>query len=616
MMTPTLVLESGGPARDRERRLGAARGSDRAGDVALPRGACTSPTRSARPGLHVEGTTLHLEGGWPDAEVIALPGSWDVNRWDGLNLFFGGVQAVERRRRHARRRRRSAARRRRDRGRVRTIRRARRRATPRRSSSSPRASGARRALDPRHRGRGARSPTSAATCGRSAGIRTPPSSSPRTAANRRAALPLTRPASGEPARRRSRAHGRREPSPARRRDSLLDEAVGWAREAGFASSSCTSSPGTSPRSALYESFGFEREGYRKRHYERGGEYVDAILMAYSVVLERATRAVVLDEHAREGMRYARVASARAEAPAQVVDESPHRRSLQFGRRYASPLSGTTWPRAVDCAFVCARHPGHSSSCCKRHWSREASRSNCVRTASRLSCAGRIDVLHALLDAAGSSTGSGRRQEWARARALAAAAPWGEPRRADLVEAGHDVSGAGQRGKRLFSIRREAHTEAVDELVDVEVVGVAKGAPVDGRSTTCPTVEPLEGLSTRSSGCGSPVARWRQRRRSPRSRDASEQICRPAGLDARNLRRDGGAFALHLREPRGEPPMSSLRPLVEPGRGRDHGRDGGGDRLEVARSASRSASQAAAMRVTSAPTMLCPCSIASSREARS
>ena len=31
--------------------------------------------------------------------------------------------------------------------------------------------------------------------------------------------------------------------------------------------------------ALYESFGFEREGYRKRHYRRRDGYVDAILMA-------------------------------------------------------------------------------------------------------------------------------------------------------------------------------------------------------------------------------------------------------------------------------------------------------------------------------------------------
>jgi gamma-glutamyltranspeptidase/glutathione hydrolase len=50
----------------------------------------------AAPRLHVEGTTLHLEGGWQDRDVDALPASWDVNRWDDLNLFFGGVQAVER----------------------------------------------------------------------------------------------------------------------------------------------------------------------------------------------------------------------------------------------------------------------------------------------------------------------------------------------------------------------------------------------------------------------------------------------------------------------------------------------------------------------------------------
>jgi ribosomal protein S18 acetylase RimI-like enzyme len=33
---------------------------------------------------------------------------------------------------------------------------------------------------------------------------------------------------------------------------------------------------------LYEQFGFEREGYRKGHYRRGDEFVDAILMAYEV----------------------------------------------------------------------------------------------------------------------------------------------------------------------------------------------------------------------------------------------------------------------------------------------------------------------------------------------
>jgi gamma-glutamyltranspeptidase/glutathione hydrolase len=48
------------------------------------------------PRLHVERATLQLEGGWPDAEVTTLPTIWDVNRWDALNLYFGGVQAVQR----------------------------------------------------------------------------------------------------------------------------------------------------------------------------------------------------------------------------------------------------------------------------------------------------------------------------------------------------------------------------------------------------------------------------------------------------------------------------------------------------------------------------------------
>ena len=40
--------------------------------------------------------------------------------------------------------------------------------------------------------------------------------------------------------------------------------------------------GNDPAMRLYEKFGFEREGYRKAHYRRAGEYVDAILMAYEI----------------------------------------------------------------------------------------------------------------------------------------------------------------------------------------------------------------------------------------------------------------------------------------------------------------------------------------------
>jgi gamma-glutamyltranspeptidase/glutathione hydrolase len=95
MMTPTLVLESGRP----QLVIGSAGSVRLAGAIALVtwrflRGMHVADAIRA-PRLHVEGTTVHVEGGWPDGDIAALPASWDVNRWDGLNLFFGGVQAVE-----------------------------------------------------------------------------------------------------------------------------------------------------------------------------------------------------------------------------------------------------------------------------------------------------------------------------------------------------------------------------------------------------------------------------------------------------------------------------------------------------------------------------------------
>jgi putative acetyltransferase len=73
--------------------------------------------------------------------------------------------------------------------------------------------------------------------------------------------------------------------PARRRGigrALLDQAVAWARGAGIRKLELHVFPWNEPALQLYESFGFEREGYRSGHYERDGEYVDAILMAYPV----------------------------------------------------------------------------------------------------------------------------------------------------------------------------------------------------------------------------------------------------------------------------------------------------------------------------------------------
>ena len=63
---------------------------------------------------------------------------------------------------------------------------------------------------------------------------------------------------------------------------LLEAAVEWARGAGVRKLELHVFPHNEPAIQLYEDFGFEREGYRKAHYRRGGELVDAILMAYDV----------------------------------------------------------------------------------------------------------------------------------------------------------------------------------------------------------------------------------------------------------------------------------------------------------------------------------------------
>jgi RimJ/RimL family protein N-acetyltransferase len=63
---------------------------------------------------------------------------------------------------------------------------------------------------------------------------------------------------------------------------LLEEAVGWARASGVRKLELHVFSWNEPALALYEAFGFEREGYRKDHYARDGGYLDAILMAYRV----------------------------------------------------------------------------------------------------------------------------------------------------------------------------------------------------------------------------------------------------------------------------------------------------------------------------------------------
>jgi gamma-glutamyltranspeptidase / glutathione hydrolase len=97
MLSPTLVLEEG-----RARAILGSAGSVRlAGAIAQVAWRVVAESLPvdvaiAAPRMHVEGETLHLEGGWGgDTESLIDP--WEIVRWTGLNIYFGGVQAVERR---------------------------------------------------------------------------------------------------------------------------------------------------------------------------------------------------------------------------------------------------------------------------------------------------------------------------------------------------------------------------------------------------------------------------------------------------------------------------------------------------------------------------------------
>ena len=63
---------------------------------------------------------------------------------------------------------------------------------------------------------------------------------------------------------------------------LLEQAAAWAREAGVRKLELHVFPWNDAALGLYVAFGFEREGLRRGHYQREGEDVDAILMAYHV----------------------------------------------------------------------------------------------------------------------------------------------------------------------------------------------------------------------------------------------------------------------------------------------------------------------------------------------
>ena len=63
---------------------------------------------------------------------------------------------------------------------------------------------------------------------------------------------------------------------------LLEQAVRWAQGAGVSKLELHVFTWNEPAIALYEAFGFEREGLRRGHYRRDGEPVDAVLMAYHI----------------------------------------------------------------------------------------------------------------------------------------------------------------------------------------------------------------------------------------------------------------------------------------------------------------------------------------------
>jgi RimJ/RimL family protein N-acetyltransferase len=60
---------------------------------------------------------------------------------------------------------------------------------------------------------------------------------------------------------------------------LLAAAEDWAAAAGIVKLELHVFPHNEPAIALYRAVGYEREGLRRSHYRRGGELVDAILMA-------------------------------------------------------------------------------------------------------------------------------------------------------------------------------------------------------------------------------------------------------------------------------------------------------------------------------------------------
>jgi RimJ/RimL family protein N-acetyltransferase len=60
---------------------------------------------------------------------------------------------------------------------------------------------------------------------------------------------------------------------------LMEEAEHWARDLGVRKLELHVFPHNEAAIALYKGLGYEQEGFRRRHYRRRGELLDAILMA-------------------------------------------------------------------------------------------------------------------------------------------------------------------------------------------------------------------------------------------------------------------------------------------------------------------------------------------------
>lgn len=63
---------------------------------------------------------------------------------------------------------------------------------------------------------------------------------------------------------------------------LMDAAEAWARRVGVRKLELHVFPHNAAAIALYEKLGYEREGFRRSHYRRGDELIDAILMAKEI----------------------------------------------------------------------------------------------------------------------------------------------------------------------------------------------------------------------------------------------------------------------------------------------------------------------------------------------